>query len=163
MKIRLALLTCKQCDEKQKWDAAGRLRALQKAGHLRKVTDPKSPLVDELFTSQVSSLPCPSCKQAGYLHLTWIDPQEQADSEDDDWGGRLCKSCRQPIPAERLQVIPNATLCVACQQTEVCASNCSTLSDESCPKCGNWLHIETRRSSLRTHILRCPACNYRSE
>lgn len=30
--------------------------------------------------------------------------------------GRLCRECRQPIPAARLKVVPGATLCVDCKK-----------------------------------------------
>ncbi len=173
-------LQCSACQHMVTLDAAGRLRLLQRHGHLRRVSDPHSDLVDPLFTSQRESFVCSECKsgplviataeaarlggQSSKVVMSSIATSQRRSSSEDDpefWGEtRRCETCGGKIASERLQVLPDTKLCMACAQTEQCATACSTLSDESCPRCGNWLHWITRRSSLQNHALSCRHCGY---
>ncbi len=150
---------CLSCDAIQTLDRGLRLRWLQRAGHLRRVNDPSSPLIDELFKHQFASFVCSECGSS-HLRSKPMDVRRQSDSEAEFCGEqRLCQSCRQPIGRERLEALPTATLCIDCQNTESCATACNTLSDEACPKCGGWLHWKFSASEIGTRRLHCPVCN----
>ncbi len=151
-------LVCSDCHSRQTLDRVGRLKWLQRLGHLRKVTDPQSPLIDELFRAQVSQFACSHCAAK---HLV-VQPCAPSKQKEEDWGGsRLCRDCRKPISKERLEALPNAEFCIQCQQAEVCASACESLSDESCPRCGSWLHWQAPTSSLSQYRLVCRHCSHR--
>ncbi len=173
-------LQCSACQHMVTLDAAGRLRWLQRHGHLRRVSDPHSDLVDPLFTSQRETSSVRNASRVRWVIATAeavrmggqsskvvissiATSQRRSSSEDDPefWvkleGAKLAGG---KIASERLQVLPDTKLCMACAQTEQCATACSTLSDESCPRCGNWLHWITRRSSLQNHALSCRHCGY---
>ena len=173
-------LRCSACQHLFTLDAGGKLRWLQRHGHLRRVSDPHSDLVDPLFESQRSTFVCPDCK-AGPLVIAadgsdgagkdrsnaangltgYSSGRASKEDEPEFWGEtRRCETCGGKIAAERLAILPETKLCVACAQTEQCATACHTLSDESCPRCGNWLHWVTRRSSLQNHALSCRHCGY---
>lgn len=154
-------LQCMHCRHSRRMDAAGRLRWLQLAGHLRKVHDPHSPLIEPLVPLQLAKECCSECGQQRMrmLLISLHQTQNQASEDDMEWGSRrLCQDCRQPIAAERLAALPEATRCIACQSTSVCAAAVDTLSDENCPKCGAWLHWETLRTSIGTFRLVCRQC-----
>lgn len=158
---------CVSCDYRATVDSAGRLRWLQRLGHLRRVSDPNSELVDAIFESLRLQLSCPECLTAV---TCWEPMQFQASrgetiTEDDPefWGeGRRCAQCGKAISGDRLAALPTTRLCIACAQSESCAAACSSLSDETCPRCGHWLHWLSKRSSLDRFSLNCPECGFSS-
>lgn len=161
MKIQWYEIQCMSCGDSQRVDSAGRLRWLQRAGHLRKLQDPHSPLIEALIPGALGISVCHVCQGTG-MTIQVKQGGTPVLEDEAEWGvARLCEDCRQPISRERLEALPEAQKCMACQSTATCAVAVSTLSDENCPRCGNWLHWETLRSSVRTHRLVCRNCDFR--
>ncbi len=72
-----------------------------------------SPLLCELFRVSAKKFTCPQCGREG---LT-AKPSEPLNEE--EWGmARNCSECGIVIPAERLEVFPEATLCAECQRKD---------------------------------------------
>ncbi len=86
-------------------------KRLRTAGHLRRVEKPTAELVHELLHGVAPQLVCPECGAAGLRLAPYQD--------EDDWAtARRCEICRQPIPPERLEALPEAKRCLKCQQAE---------------------------------------------
>lgn len=62
-------------------------------------------------------------------------------------GARLCKKCRQPISAQRLEEVPVATLCEKC------------LRPRPCESCGKMIPVERLDANPQTR--RCMDCTRR--
>ena len=139
-------------------DAASRLRLI---GQLRREKEPDEDSLAELLIDAAPRMTCPGCRAKGTLHATHTD--ELPDEWDDrDWQAAvLCEVCREPIPPERLEVLPESRRCVTCQgQTER-----GTLPDEEpefCPKCGALVELRVSRGTGITRYKRfctgVPAC-----
>ncbi len=158
MLANLLEIHCDACGHRETLDRALRLRWLQKAGHLRRVSDPESPLIDELFRHQLQNIACPECQQRP-LQAKPVAMRSTQDNDWSDWGmNRLCGQCRKPIPQERLEAIPEAKLCFECQTAETCAAACTSLSDTSCPRCGAWMRYATQTIGSTSYRLVCPNC-----
>jgi ribonuclease HI len=80
-----------------------------------------------------------------------------------------CSNCRAPIPRERLEAIPDATLCVACQRETEAKPVGFRLSDVTCPRCaGKGIRSRLvwrtpRDPTLPPYFLGCtrfPECRY---
>jgi len=81
----------------------------------------------ELLHGAAPSLVCPECGEAG-LRVTAIE-------DDGNWQDAVtCEICRQPIPPERLEALPGATRCVACQRDE--ETGRLAAEPQYCAKCG---------------------------
>jgi hypothetical protein len=131
-------------------------KLLRSAGHLRRAEKPAADLVRELLAGVAPQLPCPDCGTAGLR----MSPFE----DEDDWAtARRCEICRQPIPAERLEALPNAKSCLNCQQAEETGQSHSEA--EYCPRCGALLELRvSRRGGLTRYQLFCtgqPPCRPR--
>lgn len=81
----------------------------------------------------------------------------------------VCVRCRAPIPAERLQAVPDATRCVRCQAASERQPSDPSLSGEFCPRCaakGLRSELVWRRArdvEIRGEFLGCsryPHCQY---
>jgi RNA polymerase-binding transcription factor DksA len=72
----------------------------------------------------------------------------------------VCEICREPIPRERLEIKPNATRCVACQ--DAADRGRSFVEPDYCPKCGSLLELRVSRSGgITRYKLWCtgiPSC-----
>ena len=128
-------------------DMLARLRAL---GMLRREAQPPLAMVLELLQAQLSRLRCDACSAAGLVCLDVAD-------DFDDWGtGRLCASCGRPLPAERLELLPDAQRCAACEQTHQV-----TADAEFCPRCGGQLQVKSGRGpGVARYRLVCGDCGY---
>ena len=82
--------------------------------------------------------------------------------EADDWEDQvLCAVCRTAIPAERLEVFPNATLCPACQAKDESGELASN-DAEYCPRCGGLMKLQKRGGpGLAGYQLVCSECGRR--
>jgi len=101
---------------------------------------------------------CPTCKRVG-LTLAEADDGDFDDAEFDngvagDWQAAvMCQVCREPIPPERLEFVPDAKHCVACQGK----AELGALPDddpEFCPKCGSLVELRVSRGSGITRYKR---------
>lgn len=105
------------------------LRWLQSAGLLRRNKSADVAEQVELLRVTAPRLTCPTCGHTG-LELT-----EHTD-DDRDWPGtRRCADCNRPIDPERVDALPNATLCAACQGKEDREGGAGPV--EYCPRCGS--------------------------
>lgn len=155
-------LTCRRCEWRTVCGVADAISRLKLVGLLRREKDPSEELIAELLVDAAPRMTCPGCKERG-LHARPTD--QLAVGEDDDWddwqAAVLCEICREAIPPERLEALPESKRCVSCQhQTET-----NTLPDdepEFCPKCGSLVELRVSRGSGITRYKRfctgSPAC-----
>ena len=127
-----------------------RLRSL---GMLRREKEPDGELIAELFRSTAARLRCEACGQAGLR----VSPAED-DPDEEAWGGgRRCETCGQPIPAERVRLLPTVTRCVTCQQLS--ERGVAQQPVDYCPRCGAVRHLRLRSGDgLAGYRPYCPDC-----
>ena len=141
-------LICRRCHWRTvcgRDDALSRLRLI---GLLRREPDPEDSLLAELFTDAAPRMTCPLCKHKS-LSATPSD-----DSDQENWPAAiLCEICRAPIPAERLEAIPDARRCAKCQ----CLAESGALESsepEYCPYCGAVVEVRMSRGTGITRYKR---------
>jgi hypothetical protein len=126
-------------------DAAARLRLI---GLLRREKDPEHDVLATLLVEAAPRMTCPLCKEKR-LSAT---PAE--DLDDAEWQAAvLCEVCRQPIDPERLEAIPGAKRCAACQGL---AESGRLVDDEPeyCPQCGAIVELRVSRGGGITRYKR---------
>jgi len=145
-------LVCPACAAVERCGYSQMLMRLQGVGVMRRSKDPEPTLVRELFGSTADRFACATCERVG-LHV------RQGEADDwEDWGGAVaCKSCRQPIPRERLEIFPGTKLCAACQQKDDAGANDEP---EYCPRCGNIMSVRLKSGTSR-YVMSCPTCGNR--
>jgi hypothetical protein len=121
---------------------------------LRRNQQPTTEEMRELLPVAAAKVSCPACGGRG-IHVG------QAEGDDDaDWpAGRRCQSCGQVIPAERLEVFPEAELCVNCQGRV--EDRLPQRTDEFCERCGWPLVVRPSRGrGISRQVLACsnPDC-----
>ena len=156
-------LGCLSCGWEKKMDSAGRLKFLQRKGHARKIRDPHNALLPELFRALVDDLKCEECK-SGRVTLSETVINIAPEEDDDElWGGpRRCKQCNAVIGKERLEALPEATICIACATASVCASKCDDATNEYCPSCGAQMIFAVSSNRGNTYSMRCTSCRYQA-
>ena len=107
----------------------------------------------ELLIAAAAKWLCPKCGGIGLA-------ARQALDEEQDWPrARACKACTQPIPAERLEALPDALLCAACQRGEETGA---TGAEDYCPRCGKPMTLRlSRAGGISRYALVCgdwPQC-----
>jgi hypothetical protein len=118
-------------------DAIGRLRLI---GLLRRDPDPDDELLKVLFVETAPRMTCPICKEK---RLQAVD-HDPGDDDAADWQtATLCEVCRQPIPPERVEALPEVRRCVACQGRS--EAGLSFDEREYCPRCGSLVEIRVSR------------------
>ncbi len=147
-------LRCPDCGHTQPSDLTGMLQRLHAQGQLRRDKDPSPDLVLELFRLALPQINCGSCGSVGQV----LEERDEFDSE--DWPEvRCCQACKQPIPAERLELYPNSHRCAACQQLEEQGGDSNNDEPEFCPHCGSLLSLRTRRSGgITRYVMYCAGC-----
>lgn len=144
-------LRCPACGETVLCDHREMVRRLQAIKMLRRQGQPEPELVRELFRSAGEKLACDRCGKAGLI-------VEQPDPDDLDWGApRCCQDCGQPIPAERIELFPDARRCAACEARGPQARSGDV--PEYCPKCGAVMTLRTKgQSELTRYQWWCESC-----
>lgn len=125
-------------------ELARRLRAL---GLFRRAKQPPEDLIAEILKTNLHRLQCEACHHVGLVVVEADDANTLGSSADrtDDWQQAvLCQVCHQPIPPERLEVLPNTKTCVACQ--DQADRGQTPVEPEYCPKCGALLELRVSRS-----------------
>jgi hypothetical protein len=127
---------------------------LRSYGHLRRTKEPDEALLRELLHGAAPQLVCPDCGMLGLRVAPYAD--------DDDWAeARRCEACRKPIEPERLEALPGATRCLACQRQAESAP-AEQFEPEYCPRCGAPLILKVSQGAGTTRYkLFCtgsPAC-----
>ena len=149
-------LSCSKCDRQTCCSAAEIEQRLRSLGLLRRAPDPPPDLVSELLAAHACRLKCDVC---GAVGLAVGKPVE-----DDCWGDWqqvvVCEVCKKPIPAERVEVFPDAKRCVDCQG--IADRGEDVEEPEFCPKCGSLVELRVSRGAGITRYKRfCtgnPAC-----
>jgi DksA/TraR C4-type zinc finger protein len=128
-------------------DAIARLRLI---GLLRRESNPDDELITTLLLDSASRMTCPICKEK-QLQARPADPDN---GDDGDWQAAvLCEICRQPIPPERLEALPETKRCVGCQG-KVEANPAHDDPIEYCPNCGSLVEVRVSRGSGITRYRR---------
>lgn len=126
-----------ECPACRWWTLAGEVelaRRLRTLGLLRRSPDPPEELVRELLTSHGPRLRCDRCGAEGLA----IRPGDREDRG--DWHTAVvCEICREPIPPERLAIVPDARRCVGCQSAA--DRGASFVEPEYCPRCGSLVEL----------------------
>ena len=147
-------LSCRNCGWRTvcgPHEAEAQLRLI---GLLRRDKDPDLDVLAELLASSAPRITCPTCKEKGTLRATDAAELDDELSADDDWQAAvLCEVCRDPIPPERLEALPNTRRCTACQGK---AESGSLDIDEPdyCPKCGALVELRVSRGAGITRYKR---------
>jgi len=121
-------LRCPQCSWTEVCGTEGMIRGLLTIGKIRHGREPDLEILIELFQAMVGQMACPECGAKG-LAVAPVD--DEADWPDE----RPCAVCGRLISAERLEALPNATLCAACQRAE--EEGRAPVEQEYCPRCGS--------------------------
>lgn len=152
LSTHLQRVQCSACGWQRVFGPEEMLQLLRGQGKLRRETQPASELIRQLFDTVLPQSECPDCRHRG---LT----QQPLDDSAAAWGdARRCELCRNPIPAERLEVFPRATRCASCQDRPSGPSG----ADDFCPRCGGVLKVRASNSAgIARYITACPDCGYR--
>ena len=138
-------LSCPDCHWRQACGPQGTADWLRKAGMLKRNREPSADELAELLLAAAVRLPCPECGHDGLL-------ARDAADEAEDWpDARPCQDCGRPISAERLEALPRATLCAACQRGEERGDPSVSEEADYCPRCGSPMTV---RKSGGTGITR---------
>lgn len=122
-------IACGACSWREELSPTAMSVRLRGLGMLRRDASPDAELVRELVAGVAEQMVCPECRQPG-VRVGRIDLSEE------DWRDAvLCEVCRQAIPPERLEVLPDARRCITCQQDA--ESGRLAAEPEYCPRCGS--------------------------
>jgi RNA polymerase-binding transcription factor DksA len=141
-------LTCRNCGWRTvcgRDDAIARLRLI---GRLRREREPEDELIATLFVDAAPRMTCPLCKEKTlFAQATNLDQAE-------DWQTAvLCKVCREPIPAERLEAIPATKRCASCA-AKAESHDLDEVDPDFCPNCGALIEIRVSRGGSITRYKR---------
>ena len=130
-------------------EMVGRLRS---GGMLKARSDASPEVIRELFIASAARLSCGDCGTIG------LAVEAAAELDDEAWGqARACQMCGKPIPPERLELLPDARLCAACQAND----ERGDVGDERefCPRCGAVMQLVSGRGAgIARYTMRCPTC-----
>jgi len=142
-------LKCPHCTWSELHGPTEIVRRLRGAGLLRSNSDATREELFELLRGVAGRLICPDCQRQG---LVAVPANEQADWPE----ARRCESCGCAIPGERLEAIPTATRCAACQSGV--EQGTETVETEFCPRCGSPMVLrQTRSRGITRYVMACSA------
>ncbi len=147
-------LRCRHCGRREVFGPAAMADRLRKAGKLRAGRRPELGILYELFRGAAEGW---ACRQCGKVGLAVADASDEA-----QWPGPVpCAACGKPIPPERLEAVPGARLCAACQREGELGRPMQ--ERDHCPRCGAPLEVRVaERGGLTRYILACtgnPPCD----
>ncbi len=159
--------TCVHCGVSETWRPAETAEALQRHGMLKRSAADDVGLLWELLAATAPRLRCTHCEQEGLQVVRLAHRPVAGDAgqsnHDDDFSAwpeaRACRGCRQPIPAERLELFPHEVLCAACKDAAAASPELS--EDDFCPRCGDRLQVRLSQGRTANYQLTCPSCRYR--
>jgi hypothetical protein len=135
-----AALDCPACHWRTICGEAEIVRRLRTVGAFRRAPLPPEEIIAEVLRSHGPKLPCDRCGQPGLR----IGPGADA-SDGGEWEQVVvCEICRQPLPPERLEFVPHATRCTACQ--DATDRGATFIQPDYCPKCGAVLELRVSRA-----------------
>lgn len=143
-------LQCPACGRRELLDNEVAVARLRSIGKLRRTSKPEFELVAELLNASAGALTCTDCGHVGL--------NAQTAEIGDDWpAARLCSVCGKAIPPERLELLPDATRCAACQQSHEAGGDLE--QPEYCPRCGAIMVLrQARGSGLARYEMVCGEC-----
>lgn len=146
------LLTCPACGWRTLAGSADLATRLRLLGQLRREAEPADGLIEALLPEAAPRMTCPGCKAIG---LRVADAAEEDDDRDDWQAAILCERCRQPIPPERLEALPESRRCVGCQGLSEAGADDAD-EPEFCPRCGSLMELRVSgRGGLTRYRLFC--------
>jgi Zn finger protein HypA/HybF involved in hydrogenase expression len=134
-------LKCENCGWRTFYGQAESERRLRGLGLLRRAPHPPKEMVSELLAANLHRLKCDACGFVGLL----VGTDDEADASFDWQQAVLYQICNRPIPPERLEVFPQATRCVDCQDAS--DRGIEKAEPEFCPKCGSLLELRVSRGA----------------
>ena len=147
-------LHCPNCSHSEPASSEALLSRLHSAGLLRRASRKEREDLDYLMAlarTIADRWPCAACDAIGLK----IEEADEATDEFD--GGRPCDACGKMIPAERIKLFPETTLCTNCQS--VIDHGGTPDTQEYCPRCGSLMQIRSARGSgVARYALVCPQC-----
>lgn len=148
-------LYCPACNWGEVLDLPRAIIWLREAKLCNARSDPTPEEIQELLPVAAEKLQCPHCEQQP-LGL------RAAEDETFDWPEPVaCEVCGKPIPPERLEIMPEAKTCVACQRLDESGGSAGEV--EYCPHCGSPLQLKARGGAgLARYAMHCGGCGYRS-
>ena len=150
-------LMCPSCSAVERCGYTQMLTRLQSVGVMRRSKNPEPMLVEELFKTTAHRFVCSHCQHSG-LSVREAQDDDWNDADSGGWGEAVvCQNCRQTIPRERLELLPAAKLCAACQEKEDAGASDQP---EYCPRCGEAMSIRLQRGTSR-YVMSCPNCGSR--
>ena len=151
-------LSCASCDWSETCDPPAVARWLNFANRLRRDHLPELEIMHEILRGGAVALGGPGCGATGLA-------MRQVCDADFDWPeARRCGSCGKRIDVERIAVVPDTKLCVACQQS---GERGETPPDEVefCPRCGAAMELRLARGAgIARYVMQCtahPPCRLR--
>ena len=145
-------LACQNCDWHTLCGPTQMLQWLRTAGMVRRDAAPERRAAAGIAAQRRPADDLPQVPAVGLAATA--DEQEE---DDEAWGmARKCAACSQPIPRERLEVFPNAELCVACQAKSDRGESEGAV--EYCPRCGNAMTLKQVRRGVTRYVMACPSC-----
>jgi DNA-directed RNA polymerase subunit M/transcription elongation factor TFIIS len=146
-----AVLRCNACHAEHLFQREQMIERLGAHQMLKRNAEPTAEFLAELWNATVSRFACPDCG----AHALCV----AAAGGQDDWGQAVaCEVCGEPISAERLEVLPDSTLCASCQARDD-RGEAPANDVEYCPRCGNIMQVKsTNRGGLAGYRLVCGAC-----
>jgi hypothetical protein len=148
-------LRCPACSNVQILDLETAVARLRERGFLRRSDEQSAEMVLPLLTHSASTWSCDRCHSQGLQ----VRPTSSRPSRDEDaaWEDtRPCTRCGRPIAKERIEALPNATLCIACENA---SGNQNEDEPQFCRHCGSIMQVtRSRRPGITRYVLECPIC-----
>jgi hypothetical protein len=141
-------LQCRRCGWRTvcgPTEAADRLRLL---GLLRREPKPDDELVAALLVEAAPRMTCPVCKEK-----TLCAAPADSDESGDWQAAVLCRMCGKPVAPERLEAVPGAARCAACQEKAE-TGKLVDVEPEYCPYCGALVELRVSRATGITRYKR---------
>lgn len=143
-------LACLSCDKVELCSVEDMTTRLRDEGMLRREAKPQELVVAELFGAAAKLFVCEGCGKQG-MSLTLSDVS-------DNWGEpKKCDVCACVIPAERLEIFPDTTRCVPCQESG--AEPDEREAVDFCKFCGGVMTLRSPSGSgLARYKMVCSDC-----
>jgi len=148
-------LYCATCDWSEVITLSRAMVWLRRAKMSGAKSDPTPEEIRELLPVAAQRLECPDCgRQPLGIRAAEDDPS--------DWPeAAKCEVCGQPIPPERLEIMPGVKTCVACQSRDEKGE--ITAEVDYCPDCGSPMQLKARHGAgIARYVLYCSQCSFRS-
>ncbi len=133
-------LSCVHCSWRTVSSEYETIKRLRSVGMLRHQAEPDEDLLAELLPLAAARMTCPACGAIGLQTGDGGDGGDADEWSESGWHNAVaCEICRQPIQPERLEAVPGATRCAACQTEAEAGREPEEL--DYCPKCGSLMML----------------------